>query len=366
LEAEIMTEDIYRQLAQRLDTLPNGYPPTQDGADLRILANLFTPEEAELASKLRLTLETPSEIAARLQCEPKAIKPLLKEMTRKGLIKAGRAEEGLGYGLIPFVVGIYENQNEHIDAEFAQLFEDYYIQAFGQVMQIEPTFHRVVPIRENVRNDMEVQPFESATAIVENAQAWGVIDCICRVQKALIGDPCEHPVDVCMVLHSRPGVFDDIPTIQALTKAEALDTLQRAAAAGLVHSVSNRQDGHTYICNCCTCSCGILRGMAELGIANVIARSPFVNTVDPEVCVGCESCISYCQFGALSLEPVDPYVQISDTRCVGCGVCVPVCPDGALSLVRRPDIEVLPVPVTHDEWMQQRATARGLDLNDIL
>jgi electron transport complex protein RnfB len=56
-----------------------------------------------------------------------------------------------------------------------------------------------------------------------------------------------------------------------------MGTLRRAAEAGLVHSVSNSVEGTYYICNCCTCSCGILRGMAELGIANVVASSAFVN-----------------------------------------------------------------------------------------
>jgi len=141
---------------------------------------------------------------------------------------------------------------------------------------------------------MEVRPYESATTIIENANAWGVIDCICRVQKSLIGDPCEHPLDVCMMFNQSPGVFDDHQVIKALTKEEAYATLKRAADAGLVHSVSNRLDGNTYICNCCSCSCGILRGMADLGVANVVARSAFVNTVDPEVCVGCETCIDFC------------------------------------------------------------------------
>jgi ferredoxin len=361
-----MTAEVYRQLAQRLDALPNGFPPTEDGAELQILENLFSPAEAELASNLRMTLETPKNIATRLGRDYQEIKPLLKSMARNGLIKVGRAENGLGYGLMPFVVGIYENQLPRIDAEFAQLFENYYSQTFGKALQVEPFFHRVLPVNETVRNDMEVRPYESATTIVESAQAWGVMDCICRVQKALIGDPCDHPVDVCMVFSSRPGAFDQITEIKALTKEESYATLKRAADAGLVHSVSNSQDGKTYICNCCTCSCGILRGIADLGMANVVARSAFVNTADPEMCVGCESCIDYCQFGALSLEPSDPYIQINQTRCVGCGVCVPVCPDGALSLMRRPEDEVLPVPETHDEWLTARAKARGIDLEDVL
>ncbi len=361
-----MTEEIYRKLAHRLDSLPNGFPPTEDGVELRLLEKLFSPEEAELASNLRLTLETPQDIAARLGRERQEIKPMLKEMARNGLIRAGRAEHGLGYGLMPFVVGIYEYQLPRIDAEFAQLFEDYYRKGFTQGLAIEPAFHRVLPVNETVRNDMAVYPHESAAAIVENAQAWGVQDCICRVQKDLIGDPCDHPVDVCMVFNQRPGVFDDIPQIRSLTKEESFATLQRAADAGLVHSVSNSQDGSTYICNCCTCSCGILRGMADLGMANVVARSAFVNMVDPDLCAGCETCVDYCQFDALSLEPADAYIQISATRCVGCGVCVPVCPDHALTLVRRPEDEVLPVPATHADWLQERATARGIDLKEVL
>jgi electron transport complex protein RnfB len=361
-----MTKAYYRQLSKRLDSLPNGFPSTADGVELDLLMKLFTPEEAALTAKLKLSLETPKEIANRLGCDYREIKPMLKDMVRKGLIKAGKSDNGLGYGLLPFVVGIYEYQLARMDTELAYLFETYFQQAFGSALNIEPAFHRVIPVNETVRNDMAVHPFESASAIVENANAWGVMDCICRIQKSLIGDPCEHPVDVCMVFNPRPGVFDTSPTIRALTKDESYQTLKRAADAGLVHSVSNSQDGNTYICNCCTCSCGVLRGMVELGISNVIARSAFLNQVDPEVCVGCESCIEFCQFDALSLEPVDPYIQINVSKCVGCGVCVPVCPDGALSLTRRPENEILPVPETHDDWLQARANARGIDLSEIL
>ena len=54
-------------------------------------------------------------------------------MARRGLIQAGRdADGGLGFGLMPFVVGIYEMQGTTIDAELARLFEDYYQQAFGR------------------------------------------------------------------------------------------------------------------------------------------------------------------------------------------------------------------------------------------
>jgi ferredoxin len=104
--------------------------------------------------------------------------------------------------------------------------------------------------------------------------------------------------------------------------------------------------------------------MAELGIANVVARSAFVNQVDEMLCTGCELCADSCQFEALTFS--DGLVQIDVQRCVGCGVCVPACPDEALGLIRRQEEDILPVPVNIMDWGMQRAQSRHLDLRDIL
>jgi len=360
-----MEKNSYKKLAERLDALPNGFPSTQDGAELRLLARLFTPEEADLASQLRLTREVPEQVAKRLGRDTAEVRALLKGMARKGLIAAGRTEVGLGYGLMPFVVGIYEMQVGNLDAELASLFEAYYTQAFADLLRVKPQVHRVIPVNESIKVDMEVRPFESASDLVEGARAWGVLDCICRKQKALIGEPCEHPVDVCMSLSDVPNAFDNNSTIRALTKDEALATLRRAADAGLVHTVGNNQKGVHYICNCCTCSCGILRGMAELGIANVVARSSYVNQVDDLLCNGCETCIDYCQFDALTMGD-DAVVQVNSVRCVGCGVCVSQCPNEALGLVSRPEEDLVLPPETIKEWGASRATERGISLADVM
>jgi ferredoxin len=346
-----------------LDALPNGFPATDDGAELRLLAKLFSEEEANVAAQLRLALETPKEIATRLGLDSKELRSKLKDMAKRGLIAAGRTDRGLGYGLLPFAIGIYEYQFDTIDEEFARLFEDYYQKAFGQSVNWQPALTRIIPIRETVRVDMEVHPYESVLDIIDGSQSYGVLDCICRKQQALVGSPCDHPVDVCMMLSEKPGAFDRAPNIRALTRDEALTTLKRASDAGLVHSVSNNQDGLWFICNCCTCSCAVLRSMADLGMANVIARSAFVNQVDGDLCIACGLCLDFCQFAALTLEDV---MIVDSVRCVGCGVCVPACPEGALSLVRRPPEEVLPTPVTEKDWQADRAASRGLDLLKVL
>ncbi|MFL7868856.1 MAG: ATP-binding protein [Anaerolineales bacterium] len=360
-----MSQNPYKKLAERLDALPNGFPATRDGAELRLLAKIFTPEEAELASQLRLTREVPQQIAGRLGRETAEVRALLKEMVRKGLITAGRTEGGLGYGLMPFVVGIYEMQLGNMDQELAERFEDYFQEAFTEMLRVKPQVHRVIPVNESIKVDMEIRPFESALDLINNAKAWGVQDCICRKQKALIGDPCEHPLDVCMTFSDTPEAFNGNPVVHAQTREEALATLKRAAEAGLVHSVSNNQKGIYYICNCCTCSCGVLRGMAEVGIANVVAHSSFVNQVDEMLCNGCETCLEYCQFDALALGD-DMVVQVNTLRCVGCGVCVPQCPNEALGMVLRPEDDLILPPETIKEWGMQRAAERGIDLADVL
>jgi hypothetical protein len=36
----------YRDLAKHLDRLPGGFPPSETGAEIRLLERLFTPDEA--------------------------------------------------------------------------------------------------------------------------------------------------------------------------------------------------------------------------------------------------------------------------------------------------------------------------------
>ncbi|MDF1516132.1 MAG: hypothetical protein P1S60_20150, partial [Anaerolineae bacterium] len=211
----------YKELARRLDALPNGFPPTPDGAELRLLAKLFTPEEAGLAAKLRLTPETVTEYAERTGGDAGILRRKLRTMAKKGLITVGKTDRGLEYSIMPFAVGIWEMQASTIDEELARLFEDYFQQAFSIGLMVRPQFHRVLPVGNSVAMDLEVAPYESAAAMVSRAKAWGVVDCLCRKQQALIGKGCDHPLEVCMSFSDKPGAFDGSPFVRALTLDEA-------------------------------------------------------------------------------------------------------------------------------------------------
>jgi ferredoxin len=360
-----MTEDVYRKLAQRLDAIPNGFPATESGVELRLLAKIFTPEEAALASVMRLTREPAADIAARAGVDPDTACRTLKGMARKGLIRFKKDKGQLTFGLMPFVVGIYEEQLPRMDAELAALFEQYLQETRGgSIVREMPAVHRVIPVGEAIPFDLEVFPYEHATELLENAKSWGVRNCICRVQQRLVGKGCDRPVENCLVFAPVEGAFDHSEVDRAITKEEALHILREAEEAGLVHTIGNYRDRHRYICNCCTCCCGILRSVAEFGVPITAVRSDFHAVVDAEMCIGCGDCLERCQFGALSLP--DDVCVVNYGRCVGCGLCTTVCSTDALHLERRPEGEVPPPPTDIKEWMVQRAQKRGISIWDIL
>ncbi|MCP4538133.1 MAG: 4Fe-4S ferredoxin [Chloroflexi bacterium] len=360
-----MSEEIYRKLAQRLDAIPNGFPPTESGVEVRLLEKIFTPEEAEIASVMRLTHEPAADIAARLGLDPKKAYRTLKKMTRKGQIRVEKGEGALGFGLMPFAVGFYEEQLPRLDEEMASLVEQYFQEiGGGSIAQSIPAVHRVIPVEEAIPFDLEIFPYERATAMLEEAKAWAVRDCICRVQRGLIGKACDHPVESCLVFAEVEGVFDHSKLDRALTKEEALSILRETEKSGLVHSTGNYRDGHHYICNCCTCCCGVLRGVAEFGVPTAVAHSDFGAVVNVEECIGCKDCVERCQFGALAVP--EDVCEVDSVRCVGCGVCTMVCPTDALSLKRRPKGETPPLPTNNDEWLDLRAKERGIELADML
>jgi ferredoxin len=358
-----MCEQVYRKLARRLNEIPNGYPATDSGAELRLLAKIFAPEEAELAAVMRLMPEPGAAIAERAGIDPRRARRILKDMARKGLIRAARGEGELGFALIPFVVGFYEAQLPRMDAELATLFEEYYRETGGGMAGDAPPLHRVIPVGEAICHELEVSPHEQAAQMIERAKSWAVAECICRVQQHLVGKGCDRPMENCLSFSSIEGAFDYSKTVRPIGKEEALDILREAAQAGLVHTVGNYRNGNWYICNCCTCCCGVLRRVAEMGVPTAVARSSFRAVVDQGLCLGCGSCADRCQFGALSVPQQVCTVELA--RCVGCGACVTACPVGALHLERRPEGEVSLPPVDFDEWMERRAQERGISMADI-
>jgi Fe-S-cluster-containing hydrogenase component 2 len=359
-----LDDDVYKRLAKKLDAIPNGFPETKSGVELKLLRKMYTQEEAALASELRLTPQGVEQIAEKAKRDPSETRLMLDNMSQKGLIRASGKGEQRKFGLVPFVVGVYEAQLDRIDEELALLFEEYYQDFAKEALGKSPSIHKVIPVEKSIPVEVQVFPYEQASALLDKAKSFGVLKCVCRVQKSLVGEPCQYPVEICLAFSPFEGSFDNNQVVRAITKKEAFQILQKAEEAGLIHSSTNVREGHSYICNCCTCCCGIMRGISQLGIENSVAKSDFYAQVDPETCMGCGTCIERCQFSAPSLQ--DNICGVDQTHCVGCGLCVMTCQSGAMRLVRKPKDETSPTPQNREEWMKRRAESRGISLQEIL
>jgi electron transport complex protein RnfB len=350
-------DQVYSLLAQHLDTIPNGFPPTESGIELKLLARLFTPEEAKVASVMHMTPEPLDEIAVRAGLDPVTARTLLDAMAAKKLIRRFEDQEQATYRLLRRLLGVLGVDLPLRDVEAARLAEQYYQETRGLSLEHPPASYRVIPVQQAIPAELRIHPYEQASTLLENARSWAVRDCECRVWQNAIGKGCDHPVETCLMFAPWEDFFVDNEIDRVIDKEEALRILYQAEAAGLVHTTMNFGKQPYQICNCCTCSCAVLRGVAEFGIPTAIARSDFHSVVDAAQCDGCGQCTERCPFGALALA--DEVVTVDLARCVGCGLCAAACPAGALHLERRPAEDCLSIPSDMDDWMAQFLEQRG-------
>jgi electron transport complex protein RnfB len=142
-----------------------------------------------------------------------------------------------------------------------------------------------------------------------------------------------------------------------ITRAEAIALLDEAERVGLVHSVSNFRTGMFYVCNCCGCCCGVLRGVTEFGLAHSVAAAAYRAIVDADTCTGCGVCVDRCQVKAIALH--EGVAVVDAARCIGCGLCVTGCTPEAVRLERLPDTEVVEPPEDFTAWENARLANRA-------
>lgn len=349
-----MTENSYERLVEALDRLPNGFPRTPSRVEIRLLQKIFTSEEAALASQLSGSMEPAAEIAARIGLPTAEISKRLMAMVRRGLVWFDKQDRTLLFRLAPFIVGIYEGQLDRLDHELAHLVEAYMLEGGAAgIMGPQPALHRVLPAHKAMKTE-SVLPYDDVRALLLGAKTYHVRDCICRAQQDYVGRRCTFPLDVCLSFsnHERPPAPGD------LTQEEALALLDRCEDLGLVHTVSNVMQGMSYICNCCGCCCGILRGITEWGIEHSVARASYVAVIAPSECQGCGICVQRCQVHAITLQ--DDVAVVDGARCIGCGLCVTGCPHEAARLERLPETESIQPPSDYAAWERERLQHRGL------
>jgi len=352
-------DEVYTQLAKKLDELPNGFPATPTGVELRILKKIFEPKEAEIALKLSPMPQTNEAIASRLGKPVEEMQLILDRMVENGQIGTTRINGQQAYMFAPFVVGIFEFQLQRLDKELADLMEEYAPWLVPALGGHAPALMRVVPINVQIDARHEVLRYEDIRKTMEESKSFQVSECICRKEQALQGMTCKHPVEVCLSFSTQEGAFDGYPRGRVISKEEAIEIITATEASGLVHATYNVQSGHMFVCNCCSCCCGILRGMKQFNAPHLMAKSNYVAQIDQDTCAACGTCAEdRCPVQAI-LDSDGSYAVQPD-RCIGCGVCTSTCPTESIKLIRKPDDQEDVPPADFMDWYVKRSQSRGI------
>ena len=204
----------------------------------------------------------------------------------------------------------------------------------GKAVPLE-TAKQLVLVNEDIKiPDLEqVIPYKRARSLVmRNPERIIALDCPCRAAKE---NPCT-PLDVCLVVGDPFASFvhEHHPErSRFITRDEAIEILKAEDERGHVHHAFFKDamlDRFYAICNCCECCCGAMN--AHRTGTPMLASSGYISQVDEDLCIACDTCADYCQFGALEMG--DMFMQVNYEKCMGCGVCVDKCDQGAIVLER--------------------------------
>jgi len=351
-----MNDDIYSKLRQFLDRLPGGFPATDSGVEINILKKLFTPDEAEIVLHLTEEPEEVSVIAKRIGRDASEIAEKLESMARQGSIFRVRDGKKLLYHANQFVIGIYEFHQKTLDREFAELMEEY-MPYLGMVWVTTKTKQlRIVPVDSAVNALPAVAPYQRIRELVKMQEVIAVAPCICRKERALMGNACDRPRDLCFPFGDLARYYIDNEMGRQISADEAMSLLDIAEESALVLSPSNTQELE-YMCCCCSCCCGVLRGLALFEKPADHVQSGYQARIDTALCSKCGTCLERCQVDAI--KETDNAMNVDEARCIGCGLCVSRCPEDAITLAVHPCAEAPPANLA--EMKSRIRQERGLD-----
>jgi Pyruvate/2-oxoacid:ferredoxin oxidoreductase delta subunit len=350
------SDDVFERLRMHLDSLPVGFPTTKSGVEIRILKQLFTEEEAELAIQLTVMPETAEQIATRLGEDPVKTEALLEEMVHKGLIFHTRKGALATYQAGFFLVGIYERQLGTLTEDFARDFNQYLDEGFRDVLVLDPPKQfRTIPVKSSITPELGVTSYDDIREIVSRQSKLAVMECICKKKSAMLGEGCDAPRDVCMTFSSAAWTYIEAGLAREISQEEALKILDEAEEYGLVCSPSNDQKG-ILVCLCCGCCCDILKSLKKYPKPSSVCYTNYYAVVDAESCTGCETCVNRCQMDAIKIN--EDKADIDLDFCIGCGLCVSTCPSNAITLKRKDESAIHVPPPTMFKLYEQAGMER--------
>ncbi|RLB92955.1 MAG: 4Fe-4S ferredoxin [Deltaproteobacteria bacterium] len=352
-------EDVYKKLAILLDKTPGGYPETESGIELKILKQLFTPQEAELALSLVMMPESVEAIARRAGRDPGEIEPYLIEMGKKGLI-IHISKNGINtFMFLQFVVGIWEYQVNRLTKELIRDFNEYVPFLIKDQYKNKTPQLRVVPVAKAVNTELNIMDYEQVENIIRSQSKILVAPCICRKEHTIMGKGCGKASETCLIFGGGAYIYENRGIGRTISQEEALDIVKEGAKQGLVPQPSNSKKPIN-ICLCCDCCCQILKNIKNFEAPAKIVSSNFQANVDSDECTGCFACRQICPMNAIDEDEEGDIAMVNLDRCIGCGLCVTVCEFDAMSLKDKNQTEKIEPPANLIETYMNIANEKGL------
>ena len=350
-----MEETLLNELCNTINKLGGVIPAMPVPELIELFEELFTREEAEVASKFPPGAFPVEKLAVKLEKPVNEITPILEAMADKGIVLTRKKDGQVLYRLLPIMPGIFEFQfmrgtDTERDRRLARLFKRYLdlagpliTKTITAVKDVTP-FTRIIPVEKTIQATQKVYTFNQLSRYIDSADAIAVGHCYCRHQAYLLGEKmCDSLKESCM--NFGPGALytSERGITRLISKEEAHEILKSCEENGLVHLSSNTSEFLEYLCNCCGCHCDLLKKIRDTGSPVWAATSGYIASVDEDLCEGCETCGDICQLDAVSLNDAEKAV-VDETRCIGCGACAHLCPVEAISMT--PQEYVLTPPGT--------------------
>lgn len=343
-------DNAYEMLIGALNARGTSLPAIKCPEFFALAEELFTRQEAAIACAMPMGYSTLGDIAGNLEVQDhEQLDKQLETMADKGLIEIKNEDGSKLYQFLPLIPGIIEYQfmKGNVDErskKIAYLFKAYSKAMNTAFRSAEPPKveksapARKIPVNKGVSTNAAVLPYQQSRQAILDAEYISAGTCMCRHQGALVGKPCTKPVDNCMLFGETARFATERGFSKALTRDEALEMLDSAEQAGLIHQYSY-VPGHDYsvLCHCCKCHCTITYSANKSAVPSQVVIARYLVKLDDGACTACEACIDRCEMGALKM--VNGKLTRDEIRCIGCGLCMYVCPTDALSMTLRPAVD---------------------------
>ena len=351
----IVAKASYRALRERLDKNSVGAPDSP--VIYEILKLVFSEEEARVGAEMPFAFEPLDVVARRLGRSRRELEPILAGMADKGLVFDLRFGDEKLYTLAPTMVGFFEFSMMRLRDDIDQKKLAGLLHHF--VME-DPTFYksttdlqtpplRVVPHETSLPDSgtyAQILDYERASLMVGSAPRWALSMCYCRHVAHHLKKDCKkfRMESSCMSMGKGADWAIEHGLAEEISRQQALELLDEAREAGLVHTLENVQNDPSYMCNCCGCCCELLGSFKKFKPFDPTFSSDFIAAIDESRCNGCGKCVKACPVSMIDLLPSDHVVggkkmkrlaRVIEDGCLGCGVCHAACKFDGLHLKRR-------------------------------